>query len=326
MKALVYTAINELEYKEVEFKEDDIVIKVLASGICGTDLKTYLHGHHHFTPPTILGHEFIGRVEKCKDNPKVKTGDIVAVAPYYECGVCEKCKRGIPELCSNKSYVSTGAFCEYIAVPVTYLEGLFVLPKEKTIEDLAVYTLSEPLACVLTGADRLTLREDSNCLVAGGGPMGILFALYFQSLNIKVSISEPNDERRERLAKWGINVLKPEQVNAGEYDNIVVAVNVSPLISEYVKNIKAGGTILAFSGLQKGINLEIDAYAIHYKEVVLTGTTGFSLERYKRAFEMIKNNEDHFRKLITSTYPLEDGKKAFDSLSSGKDFKVCLIP
>ena len=205
MKALVYTGIKQLELKDVPEPSSDFIIKVLGCGICGTDLKTYQKGHHLFSPPAILGHEFYGLVEKAPIGCGYLAGDKVVIAPYAECGFCDVCMRGAGSLCANKHYVEGGAFCEKVGIASDYIEqGVFHI---KELDD--VYTLVEPLACVLNGFEQLDLKPTSRALVVGAGPMGALFALLFRAKGIPVAVVEPSAQRRERIASWGIEAFEP---------------------------------------------------------------------------------------------------------------------
>ena len=94
MKALVYTGIGQLEMRDVPDPKADFVVRVLGSGICGTDLKTFQKGHHFFPPPAILGHEFYGTVTKAPVGSGYSGGETVVVAPYAECGICPVCRAG----------------------------------------------------------------------------------------------------------------------------------------------------------------------------------------------------------------------------------------
>lgn len=326
MKALVYEGIGKLEYEEVPDPTGDFIVKVEGCGVCGTDLKTFLRGHHFFTPPVILGHEFYGTVIKVPAGHVCKQGDAVVVAPYYECGACDYCRRGIPEQCTHKQYVP-GAFCENIAIPADYRKGIFKLPADKAgNEAVDVFTLVEPLACVLNGVQRLHVKSTSRVLVVGGGPMGLLFALYYQQQGIPVVVVEPNEERRSGMQPWGIACVKPGGVDASRFDTVVVAVNKAELVSEYVRTIGDGGTVLAFSGLKNHDDFVVDSHAIHYREVTLTGCSGFALSHFEKSFGIISGNPDHYGKLITRRMPLSEGMNAFSLLRRGGAFKIVLKP
>jgi len=333
MKALVYTGIKQLELKDVPEPSSDFIIKVLGCGICGTDLKTYQKGHHLFSPPAILGHEFYGLVEKAPIGCGYLAGDKVVVAPYAECGFCDVCIRGAGSLCANKHYVEGGAFCEKVGIASDYIEqGVFHI---KELDD--VYTLVEPLACVLNGFEQLDLKPTSRALVVGAGPMGALFALLFRAKGIPVAVVEPSAQRRERIASWGIEAFEPGgaghvespsagQVEKGIYDIAIIAVNKKELVSEYIKFVADAGTVLMFSGLSSDEIVAIDAYSIHYRQVSLKGSFGYALHHFKEALSLIEAHKEMFSKIITHNFPLERGKEAFEMLASGEALKIVLRP
>ena len=349
MKALVYTGIKQLELKDVPEPSSDFIIKVLGCGICGTDLKTYQKGHHLFSPPAILGHEFYGLVEKAPLGCGYLAGDKVVVAPYAECGFCDVCMRGAGSLCANKHYVEGGAFCEKVGIASDYIEqGVFHI---KELDD--VYTLVEPLACVLNGFEQLDLKPTSRALVVGAGPMGALFALLFRAKGIPVAVVEPSAQRRERIASWGIEAFEPggaghvESPSAGRvenarpeqaeiarpgrvendfYDIAIIAVNKKELVSEYIRLVADAGTVLMFSGLSSDEIVAIDAYSIHYRQVSLKGSFGYALRHFKEALSLIEAHKEMFSKIITHNFPLERGKEAFEMLASGEALKIVLRP
>lgn len=322
MKALMYVGERKLEVQDIPTPEGEFLVRVAGCAICGTDLKTYLHGHPFFKPPTILGHEFYGTVEKAPESTGYKPGDPVVVAPYGECGVCDMCRRGAGELCKNKGYVATGAFCELIEVPLDFVQR-GVIRLEKPDE---AFALVEPLSCVLLALEKLHVAATSRVLVIGGGPMGTLFALTLIDRNVPVDVVEPNPVRADCLKKWGISVLAPGEASYKDYDNIVVAVNKPELVEEAVKGVADNGTVHVFAGMPSGSTVNLDAYALHYRAVTVTGSSGFSLRQFRQAFSIIKANPDHYRKLITHRFAFEQGETAFDTLKAGDAFKILLRP
>ncbi len=322
MKALVYTGIGQLVLKDVPDPAADFIVKVLGCGICGTDLKTYQKGHHLFPPPAILGHEFYGLVEKAPEGCGYSIGDAVVVAPYAECGACDVCLRDAGSLCPHKHYVEDGAFCERVGISADYIErGVFPL-KEKN----DVYTLVEPLACVLNGVEQLNLKPTSRALVVGAGPMGALFALLFSAKGIPVTIVEPAAPRRQRIASWGIDAREPGQVKKGTYDSVIIAVNRKELVGDYITLTADAGTVLMFSGLSKDEFVSVEAYSIHYRQVSLKGSFGYAMRHFREALSLIDAHKETFSKIITHHFPLERGKEAFDLLASGDALKIVLEP
>ena len=325
MKCLIYKELGIVEEGTMPEPTDPIWVRVEATGICGTDLKAVYKGHKYFVPPTVLGHEFYGRIAKAPKGFRIPVGTWVVVAPYYECGQCELCKAGKGDLCTNKKYVEAGSFAEYEGVPEGYEDGIFVLPHEEDPANYDVYALTEPLSCILNGARRLeTIKGYSKVLVVGGGPMGALFALYYSQIGIDVSVVEPSDERAAKLREFGIHTVKFEDVKKGEYDNVVLAVNIGSLVKQYLPLVRNGGTVLVFAGLPKGEVLEVDAGAVHYNEVSVKGCSGFALDDFRKAFEIIKADPKRYRQLITHKFGFKDGQKAFELLRQGKAFKVLL--
>jgi len=323
MKALMYLGIGELALQDVKDPSKPFILRVAGCGICGTDLKAYLKGHHMFTPPTILGHEFYGTVERAPDDCGFKTGEAVVVAPYVECGECKACKSGAPSLCKNKAYLQQGAFCEYVGIPLDYLQkGVFRIADADD-----VYTLVEPLACVLNGISHLRLHPASRVLVVGGGPMGALFALVFKEKGVPVTVVEPAEARRKAISAWGIDTREngPSEAN-GEYDNIIIAVNKKELVSEYVRHVADGGSVLIFSGLPKDELVMIDAFSIHYREVTLAGSFGYAIPHFKEALSMIERHGSEFSRIISQRVGLEEGPSAFKLLAAGDAFKIVLKP
>lgn len=322
MKALVYTGIGKLEMRDIPEPREEFLVKVKGCGICGTDLKTYAKGHHLFLPPSVLGHEFYGVVERTPQGSGFAPGDTVVVAPYAECGSCSLCASGGGTLCKNKSFIEGGAFCEYMGIPASYVKkGVFHVSQADDI-----YCLVEPLACVLNGYERLGLRAGSKALVVGSGPMGALFALLFKAGGVPVTVFEPAAVRREEVASWGIDARAPEKLPAGEYDNIVIAVNRKELVSDYVKAAADRGTVLMFSGLGREETVDIDAYSIHYREVSLVGSFGYAMRHFRKALELVTRHREEFSRVISRRMPLEEGEKAFGLLASGQAFKIILRP
>lgn len=156
--------------------------------------------------------------------------------------------------------------------------------------------------------------------------MGVLFALYFQDRGIPVTVVEPNVYRQDTIKGWGIESVAPKESDYSKYDQIVISVNQAPLIAQAVHQVANGGTVLVFSGLKKEETFAADAYAIHYREVSVTGCSGYALSHFRDAFAMIEAKPDHYAKLITHRLPLAQGLEAFNLLKQGQAFKIVLEP
>lgn len=322
MEALFYMGPRQLELKKVDIPESgsSVIVKVLGAGICGTDIKAYLRGHHMFQPPTVLGHECYGIVvDKPSFLGDLTIGDYVVIAPYAECGICETCLKGFPELCGRKTFLDGGCFVQYVRVPVRHaLRGLFKVntPGKHTI-------LTEPLACVLGALRKLPRAE--RFLVVGGGVMGALFGIYLRSRGKEVKIVEISQWRRQFLEKLGFSVLEVDSLKSERvYDVVVVASTIEDPL-EYFELLRDGGCLMLFGGYPKNQRLTMDPYHIHYREISVVGSFGYSLPDFVSATkELERNSGELYSHLITHEYHVSDYQEAFNTAIRKECMKVVL--
>ena len=115
-------------------------------------------------------------------------------------------------------------------------------------------------------------------------------------------------------------------MDLGAYDNVVIAVNKKELVSEYLRSIADAGTVLMFAGLAREETVAVDAYSVHYREVSLTGTSGYAIGHFREALGLVGEHPDIFSRVITHRMPLEKGREAFGLLAEGRAFKIILKP
>ena len=207
--ALFYGNKKDIRIEDVgipSLEKGDILIKVRACGICGSDVAYYYGLSSLETPngkgPLVLGHEFSGEIVELGDIPKslgiFKVGDRVAVDPVQYCNSCEICKKGYVNLCENKSVlgVSTnGAFAEYVKSKYT---GLFKLPDNVTFEQGA---FSEPLADAMYAVQNLEVTLGDFCVVIGPGPIGLAEAQLIKSNGAGTLVVVGTRDYRLEIAK-----------------------------------------------------------------------------------------------------------------------------
>jgi L-iditol 2-dehydrogenase len=330
MKAAIYKGIERIEVKDIDkpvVDDDSAIVRINTVGICGTDLKTFKRGHPMFKPPCILGHEFVGTVEEVGNELSTDLiGKTYVIAPYLECGKCDLCLKEKPEHCKNKVWVE-GAMTEYLKVPKELmLRGAIEIPENV---DEKTATLTEPLACAIHGIERVDPKSEERILIIGAGPMGLLLAITLRNRGCQVTIVEINDKRLNIIKENDFEAINGKKTsipslieNKGKFDHAILATDASSVVPDLLKSINPGGKLQLFGGMSKATRLEIDPYYIHYKEIDLIGSFGFSERHFKTAFDEIVSDVSSYSKLITEEKNLNEIKKAFSAAMKSENIKV----
>jgi 2-desacetyl-2-hydroxyethyl bacteriochlorophyllide A dehydrogenase len=324
MKALVYTQPNELQLQErprPELADGEVVLKIDAVGICGSDMHAW-HGHDpRRTPGLVLGHEFVGTVVESAASG-FEPGTRFTGNPLITCGVCDYCVQGRNNLCSARTMVGMtrpGAYAEYMSIPAA---SLIAMPQE--MSDVAA-ALTEP-AATAWHAVNLSLRvlarplHECRALVIGGGAIGMLAAL--------LTLSEPNALRREAVqAHVGCETLDPRDQAPGEnqYDYVLDAVGAKVTRQQALVAIKPGGVIMHV-GLQDWAS-EIDMRKLTLAEITLLGTYTYTTADLRATVAAL--HAGVFGDLAwVEQRPLAQGQRAFQDLDAGRtaSAKVILRP
>jgi len=330
VKAAVYRGIGKIVLEEIDIPtlvENTALLRVEAVGICGTDLKAYRRGHPFFQPPCILGHEVVGTVVKVAepDNSDL-VGRTFAIPPYLGCGNCELCRKGLSELCENKIWIG-GAFVEYLVAPVVLIR--------KTMCELhpgmnkSVATLTEPLACAIHGVERMKPKETERVLVIGSGPIGLLISMILRNMSCDPVIYELNVDRLTFAREMGFEAIDAKEIAlseiasmTGKFDHVIVATDSASVIPEAFCCVKPGAKIELFGGMSRSTRLQLDPYHIHYEEVSLIGSFGFSARDFRTAFEELQIHSEIYSRVITAEYTLDEIVKAFGSAMESRNLKV----
>ena len=323
----MYRGIGQIAVEEIEkpaLKADDYLLEVHYSGLCGTDIKTFKQGHRMFTPPCVLGHEFSGRIVEA--GPEVDAslvGKKVVVAPYIGCGHCAMCESGFEELCSTwPKPAAEGSFTEYLTVSADLAKGgMLVLDDDM---DEKVMTLAEPFACILNSMGKSQVKPGQNALIIGAGPMGLLHIEGLKMAGAKnILVSEFNDTRCKIAEAMGAKTINPgktpdvkaeiKKLLGGEALNqVFVCVGIPSVVEDAMLLVDKGGTVNIFGGLKSGCTITIDPNIIHYSEVKVVGTFGFSSANFMDAARAIAGGKVDLSNLITHEFKLEEADKAFE--------------
>lgn len=343
MIALVKTSMEDdnLYLKEVSDQEpgpNKVKIKILAAGICGTDLHIRKGGGMNITTPVTLGHEFCGEIVEIGSAVKQwKTGDRVsAEPPARTCGVCEYCRRLTPALCSERQSIGSGvdgAFAHYLLIPETRLHHV---PEEISNLDAAIL---EPLACCTHAALEVAdIHVGDDVLIIGPGPMGLLIGQIAKASGARVVLAgTASDGDRLKLAKElgmdeTIVVGKSAEsdaeglgsISGRNFNTCFECSGTAPGLKTCIDLVKKMGNIVQV-GLMNPLR-NIDLIHIVKKELTYRGSFGSTYFSWEKAISLLQRGTVKIRPLVTEILPLEEWEKGFDLMEKKIACKVILIP
>ena len=347
MLAAVYHNPNDLRVEQVpipDISDDEVLVKVKAASICGTDLRI-LHGNHRLYPAgtvRIPGHEIVGVVVKTGSRVQsVQVDQTCFIAPNIGCGHCRQCVSGNNNLCSNLEALGItmdGGFAEYVRVPAAAIRQGNLVPLSSGI-DAAAAALIEPFACVLRSHDLLKIRPGDNVLVVGAGPIGVLhMRMAGLSGASYVIVSDPNEERLKTALELGADfAINPSQENlaemisektAGHGMDVIIVAAPAHIAQESALELAAmRARICFFGGLPKDRpTINFNSNLVHYKELLVTATTGSSTENCRRASQIVNSGRMDLSALVSLRIPLDRAVEAFQAAETGKVMKVVLEP
>ncbi|WP_333894571.1 galactitol-1-phosphate 5-dehydrogenase [Atlantibacter hermannii] len=335
MKALVYTCplgveIQERPYPQLPEGGNQVVIRIAAAGICGSDMHAF-HGHDpRRQPGLVLGHELSGEIVESQ-SPRFKPGQRVTANPLITCGQCDYCREGRDNLCSDRHMIGMdwpGAFAEYLAIPAS---SVVALPDGLSLADAAI---TEPAATVVH-ALRLTQRAmhtplaESSVLVIGGGAIGLLTVLVLRAWGCRqITLAETNPLRAGTARQYtGCACLNPidNPVEASSYKVVIDAVGSAITRKLAIHSVKPGGVVMHI-GLQDW-DSEIDMRKITLGEIALLGTYTYTMEDFHLTLSMLEQGAFGTLGWVEQR-ELTDGQRAFDDLESQRvsSAKILLVP
>ncbi len=320
----------------------ELLLKTDSASLCATDFRIFDGSHRMYGPGTIRvpGHETVGTIaELGQDVSGFAIGQRVFIAPNVGCGRCRQCLGGRNNLCANYDAFGItldGAFAEFMKVTAPAIEQGNVIPLPPDV-DSASAALSEPLACVLRGQDAVNVGENDVVLILGAGPIGLIHVLLARSRGARrIVISDQIPERLEKALAFGagraVNFLREdvegvvaEETRGEGADVVIVAAPVHKAQEQAPRLAAIGGRINLFAGLPKEQpTIELNSNMVHYKELMITGTTACSTRDCHRAVELVTSENIDLSGLISERLPLHKAGMAFDIARDGKHLKVVL--
>ncbi|HZW84622.1 MAG TPA: alcohol dehydrogenase catalytic domain-containing protein [Nitrososphaerales archaeon] len=322
------------EVDEPTIAEGDILVKMLACGLCGTDIEK-IRGEYTAAMP-VLGHEAVGEVAESGARG-FKKGERVFPHHHVPCGECRLCRSGAPTMCERyrTSNLSPGGFSEKFQVPRWNVEkgGVLRLPESVSSERAA---LIEPLACCIRAIDRLGVVEGDSALVVGAGPVGLMHAIYLQSLGVQPILTDVSQARVDFATGLGFDALRADKVNVGVesrkrtggagVDEVIVASGSPKAIVQGLQSVRKGGMVSLFGIPTKGVHLDYPVADIYLSEVSLIPSYGATEVETPRALKALLADGKKYEKLITHRFAIHDFDEAVKAAESGSAMKVLILP
>ena len=324
MHALVYTDTQTLIYREEKkprIDKGESIVKVSASGICGSDMHAYHGMDNRRIPPLILGHEISGLIEEGNF-----AGKKVVLNPLITCGKCEYCKSKREHLCfkriilgMSKPIKKQGGFAEYVSIPD---KNIYELPKNLHINEAPI---AEPTAVALHAVDLgekelSTSINKSKALVIGGGAIGLLCGLILSKIkNCKeIVIVEPNEKRLKECSKYldALSVKPNSKVlQSDNFDIVFDTVGLEKTREQAIKSVRPGGVIIHI-GLSESSG-SFDFRKATLQEITFIGTYCYTNADFKKTLNILNNKEIGSLNWIEYR-KLKEGSTAFKEIHDGK--------
>ena len=328
MRAAVYRGVNEVRVEEVPVPEigpRELLVKVAACGVCPTDIKKIQYGT--VPPPRVFGHETAGTIVRAGTRIRgFKVGDRVGLHHHVPCLKCQACRHRAFAQCTGykKTGITAGfepaggGFAEYVRVMEFVLPGVVKIPAKNTFLEGAML---EPVNTVLKAVKMLRVLKGDSVLVAGQGPIGLMFTRVLELAGARVIATDLITERlmlaRKFGAKLALDPLTPgfekEVLKATKgigLDAAVLAVPSNEAVRQVQNLLRGGGHLLLFAHTKRGDEMPIDLSTICVDEKQLLGSYSSDFLLQKEVAEIVFRRKLDVRKLITHTFDLEKTAEA----------------
>jgi L-iditol 2-dehydrogenase len=339
MLAAVYYNNHDVRIEEMpvpEIADDEILLKVMASGICGSDVTEW---YRVPKAPKVLGHEATGAIAKVGANvTRYKVGDRVFVSHHVPCNKCRYCLRGHHTACETLHTTNfyPGGFAQYVRVPkINVKQGVYRLPDDVSFEE---GTFIEPLACVVRGQRLATLKKEDTLLIIGGGLAGNLHAQLAKANAVQnVIVSGMNQYRLKLTKKLGahhtidarLNVPQElKKLNDGRLaDQVFICKGGLSAALTAMECVDKGGTILFFAVCDPTVKIPVPMTEFWRKEITLKTSYGAAPRDLKESLALLSQKKLNVVNMITHRFGIREAAKGFRLMTeSGKSLKVIIEP
>lgn len=334
MKAALFDGSNKFKIIDKDIpaiNENEVLVKLSACGICGTDIKI-LAGKSYSKPPVILGHEFCGQVVETGPAVEfIKAGDFVSVDPNISCGVCSFCRTGQINLCKNLSAIGVnidGGFAEYCAVPKKQCYPL-------NFDSIFNAALMEPLSCALYGIQKADIKSGDDVIILGAGMIGIMMIKLCRLEGAGRIFVLEIDEVRRKYARANVADLtfdpqedksmhELSQILPDGADVVIECVGAMETAKQAIDLAKRGGRIVYFGVAPKDEEVAIKPHKIFSKDLTISGSL-LNPFTYSKARKLITNGKIDFDHLDIAKFPLDKINEAIQNQKEKRDLKAMIF-
>lgn len=340
MRVAMYYSNKDIRLEEMpvpEVKAGEVLVKIMASGICGSDIMEW---YRVGKGPLVLGHEIAGEIVEVGEGvTKYKKGDRVSAAHHVPCNTCHYCLNGHHTVCETlrKTKFYPGGFAEYVLLPAINVDrGIFPLPDEVSFEE---GSFTEPLACVFRGQRLAHVKPGHSVLVVGSGLSGLLHIQMAQALGAGRIIATDVHEFRLNTAK---RLGADHVINAREYtpdllreinngrlaDIVIICTGAPSAINQGLQSVERGGTILFFAATDKGVTIPISFNDLLFRnEVTILSSYAGDRADHITAVELIRSRRVRVKDMITHRLGLAETGLGFQLVVEGTNsIKVLIEP
>lgn len=345
MKAALFYAPGDIRIDEIDvppISEGELLIRVRACAVCGTDIRVFegkkTKGIH---PPAVIGHEIAGEIqEKGRAVRGYEIGDRIAIIPVIPCRICYYCLNGMENICANRTafgYEYGGGFQEFMRVPEMAVRAGNVVNIGPSLS-FEEASLIEPLSCCLNGNRRSGIRPGDVVMIIGAGPIGLLHILLARMSGARrILVSELTQERRALALKMGADLafdpsthnltdLALHETEGRGIDAAIMAIGIPTLVNDLLKATRKGGSVNLFAGFSGEGEAQIGANLLHYNEINLTGTASASRSHFHSALSLVLAKRIDLSPLVSHRFPLSQIDQAIQATKKGEGIKVIVIP
>lgn len=332
MRASYLLKQGELAVKDVpipELEPDEVLVRVAAVGVCGSDVHYYQHGKigpYVVNEPMILGHELSGTIEAAgSDVHPSRVGQRVAVEPQRPCNECKQCLAGRYNLCPRMEFYATppidGAFAEFVKIQERFA---FLIPDNVSFEAAA---LIEPLSVCVWAAQKAEIKDGSRVLIAGAGPIGVIMAQVASAFGAsEVIITDIAEDRRRFALDFGATkALDPrvDQVEGLGVDAFVDASGVAQAVYSGIKAVGPAGRVLLVGLGNDDMNLPVSH--IQNNEIWVTGVFRYA-NTWPTGIELVANGKVNLDVLVTHSFGLDEVEEALNAGKLSGSMKIVVKP